>query len=87
MSETYRMMIYFAVATMHLYRDDISSERTDLSGFKRINQDVILRVIQEARGTFGYELSAGQMHRAIGAYLAPSQSISSSKPFAMEEDS
>jgi hypothetical protein len=84
MTEKYRLMIYFAVATLHLYRKSVcDNPNDDMLVFKRKNTDVILRVCQEARGTFGYELSAEQMDRAIGAFRAPAQSIHETEAFEL----
>ena len=75
MSDKYRMMIYFAVATMHLYRASIRLGHDDLRDFKRRNQDLILRICAEARNLFDYELSTEQMDKAIIAYLSAPQTV------------
>lgn len=83
MSEKYRLMIYFAIATMHLYRASIQDDDDDLNTFKRRNQAVLLRVMQEARGVFAYELSAEQMDRAIISFRFPAQLVEHTKAFVM----
>ncbi len=81
MSEQYRLMIYFAVATLHLYRAGIVVVRGRQTpvDFATRNKDVIKRVCDEALNLFGYELSQEQVDRAIVAYLAPGQSVAGAK--------
>lgn len=76
MSEQYRLMIYFAVATLHLNRASIAVVRGPQTpkDFAERNKKVIERICDEALSLFGYELSHEQIGRAIRAYLAPGQS-------------
>jgi hypothetical protein len=75
MSEQYRLMIMFAVATMHFYRDDISIVQGETLGeFAERNKPVIDRVFEEALN-FGYEISHAQIGQAIKAYLCPPSSL------------
>ncbi len=67
----YRLMVYFAVATMHFYRADIVTilPGETLGDFTERNKSVINKVIKEAVEYFGYELSHAQIGKAIEAYL------------------
>lgn len=81
MSEQYRLMVYFAVATLHLYRADIVVVRGAQTAeeFAERNKDVIKQVLDEALSLFNYELSHEQVGRAVIAYMAPRQSITDTK--------
>lgn len=77
LSNKYRAMIYFAVATMHFYREDLAAPPAggiieDYEDFAKNNSDVMKRVFDEALRYFHYELSHEQMSRAVRAYLMPS---------------
>lgn len=74
-SEKYRLMIYFAVATFHLYRKTIKENKTSLANFREQHPELIQRVFDEGKNIFNYELSCEQMDRAIKAYLAEAQSV------------
>ena len=78
MSEKYRLMVYFAVATLHFYRTDIAPVRGSqtVGEFMERNRGVIQRVCDEALSLFNYELSTEQIGRAVSAYLARGQSVS-----------
>ena len=78
LSERYRLMIYFAVGTLHLYRKDIVPlERGEgVEIFRKKNEATVKRVFDEALSLFCYELSYEQVDRAIFAYCAPAQSTS-----------
>jgi hypothetical protein len=84
MTEKYRLMVYFAIATLHLYRKDLSppvvGESTEMTLHK--NMKVVERVVAEGLNTFGYELSSTQIERAIYAYFADSQSIATHAPYS-----
>lgn len=77
MPESYRLMVYFAVATLHLYRKSLKPYQfgETIEEFARRNVDVHERVMIEAMNLFGYELSHEQMRRAFASYLAPGQSV------------
>ena len=77
MTEQYRLMVYFAVATLHFYRADIAAVRGPQTPgeFAATNKDVIKRVLDEALNLFNYELSHEQISRAVVAYMAPGQSV------------
>jgi len=81
MSAMYKLMIYFAVATLHLYRDDIipPKEGEEFSIILKKNKTVLTRVCEEAENLFRYELSQEQMRRAVIAYLTKSQSVKDSE--------
>jgi hypothetical protein len=69
-SKTYRAMIYFAVATFHMYsKDTISTEKTDISMFRRTNPELVKRIFDECLSIMEYELSFHQMDAAIQVYL------------------
>lgn len=72
-STQYRAAIYFAVATMHFYRDSLKPIQPGetLGDYAQANDAVIQQVIKEAKSDIGYELSSEQIGRAIHAYLAP----------------
>lgn len=82
MSEQYRLMIYFAVATLHFYRGSIAAVRGPQTSkeFRERNEAVIKRVSDEALSLFNYELSSEQMGRAITAYLMPGQEVANTTP-------
>jgi hypothetical protein len=86
MSPQYRLMSYFAVATMHFYRKDIVALEPGetLGSFADKNKKVIDRVIQEAKNLFNYELSHEQVGRAIEVYVIPGQSVSDHPPATLE---
>jgi hypothetical protein len=85
MSANYRLMVYFAVATLHLYRKSIEPYQfgETVEDFIRRNVDVHERVMVEAKNLFGYELSHEQMRRAFASYLAPGQSVKDFGPATM----
>lgn len=75
--ERYRLMIYFAVGTMHFYRKDTIPyvEGETLGVFAKKNKGVIDRVQAEALSLFDYELSDTQIGKAIEAYVLPGRSV------------
>lgn len=76
MSEKYRLMIYFAVATLHFYRNDIHPViGLDVDRFVKLNEDLLVRIAQEGVNAYSYELSARQLACACAAYLSPSDSL------------
>ena len=77
MTDKYRLMIHFAVATFHFYRKDIIKlkENETLGVFHKNNIKIIERVCDEAKSLFNYELSHEQIGKAIGVYVAPAQSV------------
>jgi hypothetical protein len=81
MSEKYRLMTYFAVATLHFYRADIVAVRgpQTVEQFVERNEDIIKRVCDEAVSLFNYELSIAQVGHAVMAYLTPGQSVANTK--------
>lgn len=85
MTDQYRLMVYFAIATLHLYRADIVAVRGPQTPeeFADRNKDVVKRVQDEALNVFHYELSSEQMGRAIIAFLAPGQSVAKTAPATM----
>lgn len=82
MSKQYRLMIYFAVATLHFYRGSIVAVRGPQTPeeFREKNKEVVKRVFDEALSLFKYELSHEQMTRAIAAYLAKGQKVENTSP-------
>jgi hypothetical protein len=68
----YRAAIYFAVATLHFYRDEILplTPQQTLGDFADANYEVINRVCQESKRYLNYELSHEQIGRAIQAWVA-----------------
>lgn len=85
MSDQYRLMIYFAIATLHLYRSDIVANRVPYTfeEFAVHNKDVIKRAQEEALNLFHYELSSEQIRRAVTAFFAPGQSVARTTPATM----
>ena len=78
-SAQYRLMVYFAVATFHLYRTDVIPLKIGepYIVFEIKNKKVIERVCQEAINFFDYELSSEQIGRAIQAYTMDARSLES----------
>lgn len=70
----YRAAIYFAVATLHFYREELLplSPQQTLGDFADANRKVIDRVCEEALEYLRYELSHEQIGRALKAYLSES---------------
>jgi len=85
MTENYRLMVYFAVATLYLYRKSIKPYEfgETIEDFQGRNIDVQERVMIDGKNLFGYELSHEQMRRAFSSYLAPGQSIDDFGPAEM----
>lgn len=65
----YRAMIYFAVATIYFYREDIKPV-LNVGEFRQAKKNVLDIVFRECMELMKYELSAIQMDRAIVSYLA-----------------
>jgi methionine salvage enolase-phosphatase E1 len=84
MTEQYRLMVYAGIAILHFYRKDVFPHAAGetLGDFARKNDAVLLRVVEETRSTFHYELSHQQIGFIINAYIAESQSIRTSTPFS-----
>ncbi len=80
MSRKYRMMIYFVVATLHLYRNEIK-ECKDPEEFRTKNQPILTRVFDEGLTVFNYELSDMQMGKGVVAYMAKGQNVSDTKVY------
>jgi hypothetical protein len=74
LSGNYKAMVYFAVAILHFYRDELlpRTPGQTLGDFADANRPVIDQVLREAVQSFGYELSHEQIGRAVQAYLSPS---------------
>lgn len=72
MSNQYKLMIYFAVATLHYYRGMLTpGEDGELAGeWAAKNQAVLDQVVKEAKDLFDYELSHAQIGSAVLAYRA-----------------
>ena len=77
MDKNYRLMIYFAVGTLHFYRKDILplGEKETTSVFMEKNKNVIKRVMEESINLFNYELSQNQLNKAVNAYCTESLSV------------
>lgn len=77
MSEKYRLMIYFAVGTLHFYRKSLRPYQfgESIEQYASRNNDVLCRVQDEAQNLFTYSMSNEQLQRAVAAFLAPGQSI------------
>jgi hypothetical protein len=73
----YRAAIYFGVATLHFYRDDLLplTPQQTLGDFADANAAVIRQVCKEALETLRCELSHEQVGRMIAAYLAAPASL------------
>lgn len=86
MSEQYRLMIYFVVATLRFYRDDVKEkDYLSIEEFRKENLELWDRVGEEAKNTFEYELSWEQMSRGIEAYLCKSLSVKSSEAYVLQK--
>jgi hypothetical protein len=77
-AQIYKLMIYFATATLYFYRGDIVNIEPGetLGDFANKNKAVISRVFEEALNIFGYELSSEQIGKAVYAYLCLPTSLS-----------
>lgn len=73
-SKLYRSMIYFAVATLHFYREDIRAV-LDPNEFMEVNRPAMNQVFKECLHYMDYELSTEQMRRAVISYLAKPASL------------
>lgn len=81
LSETYRLMIYFAHSTLCIYQKTIVCEQSmSINDFRNRNEAVVKRVFDEAKSIFAYELSYEQMSRAINVYM-----ITRFRPAAVED--
>jgi hypothetical protein len=70
LSETYRLMIYFAHSTLTIYQKTIvCTESMSVNDFRNKNEKVVQRVFDECKSIFNYELSYEQMNRAIRIYF------------------
>ncbi len=81
LSDQYKLMVYFAVATLHFYRADIVAVRGPKTAgeFAERNKDVIKRVCDEALNLFNYELSHEQVGRAVIAYMTAGLSVTNTR--------
>lgn len=77
MTDQYKLMIYFAVATLYFYRKDIvpCKEGQTLGVFADNNSAIIQKVKDEAISLFNYELSDEQIGRTLKAFCAEPQSV------------
>lgn len=89
LSETYRLMIYFAHSTMTIYSKTIKCEQSmSVNDFRNANEKVVKRVFDECKSIFNYELSYEQMSRAILVYFACKfrpQSVDEAEVFQISE--
>jgi len=70
MTEKYRLMIYFAVATLHIYSNGIDlSDCYNRNRFREKYSNIIKRVFDEALSIFNYELSSEQIDKAISVFI------------------
>lgn len=74
---SYRLLIYFTVATLHFYRQQIKPAPT-VDKFKELNHDILLQVCAEANHYFGVTLTERQVTLGVQAFLQP--------PADMEDD-
>lgn len=86
MSEQYRLMVYFAIATIHFYRDDlvILDKKATIEEIVSANSKLIKRVNEEAQNLFNYELSHEQICRAFYSYLSDSQRVDKTEAARIE---
>lgn len=77
MSRQYRAMVYFVVATLYMYRDDLQPIGSGelLGDFAEKNRAVLAQVGREALEYFDYELSHEQIGIGIRAFLSPSAKL------------
>ena len=74
----YKLMIYFAVATLYFYRDSIvedSNPMTTHGLWASANEKVLKQVQAEALRYFDYELSHEQIGKAVAAYRCASPKL------------
>lgn len=72
-------MIYFAVATLYFYRDEIRPCRIG-QNWQAVNKAVVKRVFDECIKYMNYELSVHQMDRAIAAYQSRPVTLAETLP-------
>ena len=66
----YKLMIYFAVSTMHMNQKDVKiSKEMTIDEFSNANKEMISLVLAEAISIFHYELSYNQLHTAIQVFM------------------
>lgn len=69
-SQQYRLMIYFAVATMHIYSDGLKIHKNMTpKAFYELNPELMKRVFDEGLSIMNYELSFRQISLACTVYL------------------
>jgi hypothetical protein len=78
MNKEYRLMTYFAVATLYFFRDEIVPivPGETLGMFAERNANVIRQVVDQGRDLFDYDLSHEQIGRAVRAYCCPAEDVS-----------
>jgi len=78
MTDQYRLMTYFAVATLYFFRDEIVplAPGETLGVFAERNANVIRQVVNLGRDLFNYDLSHEQIGRAVAAYCcSPGEAV------------
>lgn len=84
-SREYRLMIYFAVTTIHMYSDGLKIHKTMNSrDFYEANIEVMDRVFQEGLNIMNYELSYRQINKACIVYMKNElepQNVKNTPPF------
>jgi len=90
MLEKYRLMIYFAIATLHLYSKDVCLKSgNNVKSFRKKYPGIVKRVSDESLTIFTYELSWEQMDMAIYAYICGTlypQDISKTEVWSPEKE-
>ncbi len=89
MSEKYKLMIYFAVTTMLIYKKDtvLESDMSPYSFYKK-NPELMKRVFEEGVNIYNYEMSHNQIMKACYIYLSAEYnptSVHETEPYIIEE--
>lgn len=70
MTDQYKLMIYFAVATLHIYQKEIRIEtEMSVTTFRDRYHYEVQRVFDECLSIFNYQLSYEQIDRAIVVFM------------------
>jgi len=70
-------MLYFAIASLHLYRDCIGplQEEETVETFMQNNKEVLHRINVDAYKLFYWDMSLGQLQTAAMFYLQSSRTL------------
>lgn len=80
MTEKYKLMLYFTIASLHLYRDCIGppQEEETVETFMQNNKELLHRITVDAYRLFYWDMTLGQLQVAVMFYLQPSRTLDES---------